>query len=371
MHVPTLKSVNQCLNRRCALTRGDGRWLVCNRRMQTARGPAWGRRALMDLCFPHVRAARPVSASGSFSPSFTTYNICSVDLAEALQSTLLPAIADSMSAKSSRWSLTRLLSGDAQQRTRAQSNSPTQSRNDPRIQPARSSSSQISQTSQTSQTSPTPLRLQGSESHRSPQTQNSTQQTSPRNHQASYSQTSSRSNSSFASSGSNTRIRAQAHRSHRDGPTKFSTMSSHAVPDSLFFAEDFMLGSGIVIIQPSTGKIVLLRDTELDAQGRTYYRWFLPKGRKDIGETLEQTALREAYEEVRQQALPRVCYPVSCSSLCDVHGLHLHACLLCTHIATADMLLVRLSCRVSPGRHEAQCPHASNVFGSASHVSCH
>jgi 8-oxo-dGTP pyrophosphatase MutT (NUDIX family) len=27
-------------------------------------------------------------------------------------------------------------------------------------------------------------------------------------------------------------------------------------------------------------------------------RWFLPRGRKDIGESLEQAALREAYEEV-------------------------------------------------------------------------
>ena len=46
----------------------------------------------------------------------------------------------------------------------------------------------------------------------------------------------------------------------------------------------------MVIIQPSTSKIVLVTDER--------ERWFLPKGRKDKGETLEQTALREAYEEV-------------------------------------------------------------------------
>ncbi len=89
-------------------------------------------------------------------------------------------------------------------------------------------------------------------------------------------------------------------------------MSSPAIPDSLFFAEDFMLGSGMVIIQPSTGKIVLLHEEEKDTQGRSHHRWFLPKGRKDIGETLEQTALREAYEEVRVSS--------SLLSLCDRTG---------------------------------------------------
>ena len=52
-----------------------------------------------------------------------------------------------------------------------------------------------------------------------------------------------------------------------------------------------MLGAGMVLIQPSTNKVVLLYDPS-----RRY--WFLPKGRKDVGESLEQAALREAYEEV-------------------------------------------------------------------------
>ena len=70
-----------------------------------------------------------------------------------------------------------------------------------------------------------------------------------------------------------------------------SNLSTPAVPDSMWFASDFMLGVGMVIIQPSTGKVVVLYE-----KARKY--WFLPKGRKDVGETLEQAALREAYEEV-------------------------------------------------------------------------
>jgi 8-oxo-dGTP pyrophosphatase MutT (NUDIX family) len=53
-----------------------------------------------------------------------------------------------------------------------------------------------------------------------------------------------------------------------------------------------MLGAGMVIIQPSTEKLVVVYESALKY-------WFLPKGRKDVGESLEQTALREAYEEVR------------------------------------------------------------------------
>jgi 8-oxo-dGTP pyrophosphatase MutT (NUDIX family) len=57
-----------------------------------------------------------------------------------------------------------------------------------------------------------------------------------------------------------------------------------------------MLGAGMVIIQPSTEKVLLVNETE-----RHY--WFLPRGRKDVGESLEQTALREAYEEVSNLSL--------------------------------------------------------------------
>ncbi|KIM81965.1 hypothetical protein PILCRDRAFT_820843 [Piloderma croceum F 1598] len=70
----------------------------------------------------------------------------------------------------------------------------------------------------------------------------------------------------------------------------FSKNSTSAVPPSLWFASDFLLGAGMVIIQPETEKIVVIHDTKSNI-------WFLPKGRKDVGESLEQTALREAYEE--------------------------------------------------------------------------
>ncbi|KZS95530.1 hypothetical protein SISNIDRAFT_351267 [Sistotremastrum niveocremeum HHB9708] len=46
------------------------------------------------------------------------------------------------------------------------------------------------------------------------------------------------------------------------------------------------------MIQPSTGKVAIVWDTK-HPEGYA----FLPKGRKDVGESLEQAALREATEE--------------------------------------------------------------------------
>jgi len=85
----------------------------------------------------------------------------------------------------------------------------------------------------------------------------------------------------------------------QESPTHpLSERSTAAIPNSIFHATDFVLGAGVVIIQPSTSKIVLVTDKRK--------RWFLPKGRKDKGESLEHTALREAYEETgyRIQFLP-------------------------------------------------------------------
>jgi hypothetical protein len=70
-----------------------------------------------------------------------------------------------------------------------------------------------------------------------------------------------------------------------------SLFSSPAVPNSAWCASNFMLGAGMVILQPSTHKVVVLYDEK-------FKYWFLPRGRKDVGESLETTALREAYEEV-------------------------------------------------------------------------
>ncbi|KAI0651155.1 hypothetical protein C8Q79DRAFT_15374 [Trametes meyenii] len=77
----------------------------------------------------------------------------------------------------------------------------------------------------------------------------------------------------------------------------FSELSDPGVPDRMWFSQDFMLGAGMVVIQPSSGRIVVLRETVKDAQGRDVPYWFLPKGRKDVGESLEEAALREAHEE--------------------------------------------------------------------------
>lgn len=88
--------------------------------------------------------------------------------------------------------------------------------------------------------------------------------------------------------------RAHRHPLHSAAPRLFSENSTPAVPDSTWFATDFMTGAGMVIIQPSSGRVVLLYETAAKY-------WFLPKGRKDVGESLEQAALREAYEEVRRE----------------------------------------------------------------------
>lgn len=74
--------------------------------------------------------------------------------------------------------------------------------------------------------------------------------------------------------------------------------STPTVPDSLWFASEFTLGAGMIIIQPSTGKVVVISERQEHEDGRALRSWFLPRGRKDVGESLEQAALREAYEEV-------------------------------------------------------------------------
>ena len=77
----------------------------------------------------------------------------------------------------------------------------------------------------------------------------------------------------------------------RDHASQYSVYSTQGPFHSrMFFSENFMLGAGAVIIQPSSRKVVIVQDGDY---------WFLPKGRKDLGESIEQAALREAYEEVR------------------------------------------------------------------------
>ena len=91
-------------------------------------------------------------------------------------------------------------------------------------------------------------------------------------------------------------------------PIKLSDVSTPTVPDSVWFSADVHLGAGVVIIQPTSGKVVVIslkqmRKDEETGKEYEYEGFFLPKGRKDLGESLEDAALREGYEEVSRTYL--------------------------------------------------------------------
>ncbi|KAJ7153450.1 hypothetical protein C8R43DRAFT_1001986 [Mycena crocata] len=85
-----------------------------------------------------------------------------------------------------------------------------------------------------------------------------------------------------------------------------SMWSSPAVPNSSWSSENFLLGAGMVVFQPATLKVVVIWERQ-----KKY--WFLPKGRKDVGESLEETALREAYEESGYRVEPFPLYTNTCA----------------------------------------------------------
>ncbi|KAF9484164.1 hypothetical protein BDN70DRAFT_798276 [Pholiota conissans] len=78
-----------------------------------------------------------------------------------------------------------------------------------------------------------------------------------------------------------------------------SSFSTTGVRDSVWCSLDMMLGAGMIIIQENTHKIVVVYETKKEY-------WFFPRGRKDVGESLETAALREGYEEsgYRAQFMP-------------------------------------------------------------------
>lgn len=121
-------------------------------------------------------------------------------------------------------------------------------------------------------------------------------------------------------------------------PPPLSTNSTAGFPDSLLYASDFMVGAGMVILQPSTGRIVVVYDKETKS-------WFLPKGRKDIGESLEQAALREAFEEVS-----------------EISGLNDR----CLTVDDDSRIAVGLSRRVLTIIYAYQCADATRVSGACS-----
>ncbi|KAJ9226772.1 hypothetical protein DTO027B5_1892 [Paecilomyces variotii] len=59
---------------------------------------------------------------------------------------------------------------------------------------------------------------------------------------------------------------------------------------SLHFSDSFGVSCGTVTLDPIRRKVLLIRWKKTG-------EFFLPKGRKNIGETLEDAALRETYEE--------------------------------------------------------------------------
>ncbi|KAM0596712.1 hypothetical protein ACHAPN_004196 [Verticillium nonalfalfae] len=68
---------------------------------------------------------------------------------------------------------------------------------------------------------------------------------------------------------------------------------------ALCFANEFAISCGTVSVDVARAKVLLIR-------WRKTGEYFLPKGRKDQGETLEKTATRETYEEtgIPVQLLP-------------------------------------------------------------------
>ncbi|RSL78763.1 hypothetical protein BHE90_011611 [Fusarium euwallaceae] len=68
---------------------------------------------------------------------------------------------------------------------------------------------------------------------------------------------------------------------------------------SLHFSNEFVISCGTVSLDVERSKVLLIR-------WRRTGEYVLPKGRKDIGEPLEQTALRETFEEtgIQVQLLP-------------------------------------------------------------------
>ena len=83
-----------------------------------------------------------------------------------------------------------------------------------------------------------------------------------------------------------------------------------------FFSDEFVTSAGGVLFRINPGhplEICLIHLQRKD-------EWLLPKGRKDRGESVEETALREVYEETGWKAVPFPATMYTRATVPDVEG---------------------------------------------------
>ena len=83
-----------------------------------------------------------------------------------------------------------------------------------------------------------------------------------------------------------------------------------------FFSDEFVTSAGGVLFRIKPGHPLEICLIHLQRKGE----WLLPKGRKDRGESVEQTALREVYEETGWKAVPFPATMYTRATVPDVEG---------------------------------------------------
>ena len=102
-----------------------------------------------------------------------------------------------------------------------------------------------------------------------------------------------------------------------DEPYYFSGWSTPAVDDSAWCASDFLLSAGMVLLHPWTNKLVVIHDPKTKS-------WSLPRGPRHVGDSLQSTALRVAYEEV---GVSHICILTHTDTIADTIDSKLYASL--------------------------------------------
>jgi 8-oxo-dGTP pyrophosphatase MutT (NUDIX family) len=80
-----------------------------------------------------------------------------------------------------------------------------------------------------------------------------------------------------------------------------------------FFSDEFVTSAGGVLFRMKPGH-------PLEICHQRKEEWLLPKGRKDLGESVEKTALREVYEETGWKAVPFPATMCTRATVPDVEG---------------------------------------------------